>query len=211
MLEGLEAVLAELRQQGNDEAGVEAARQQHADRHVGDRSAFHGDPEVRGPRSAGRPRSAAVSAHGTAPSSNGRATSHRARWCARWRLKLANSEEDRAWRRYNGVEGQVVVDRNRVEVGVDPTAGEEGGNVEAKRSRPGCSVRYSGLIPSRSRARTRRREACSYRAKANMPAKWSTQSVPHHRVGLQDHLGVRMGEKRVPVARSSSARSCLWL
>ena len=44
--EGLEAVLAELRQQGNDEAGVEAARQQHADRHVGDRSAFHGDPEL---------------------------------------------------------------------------------------------------------------------------------------------------------------------
>ena len=62
-------------------------------------------------------------------------------------------------------------------VSTSPPASSAGSD-EAKRSRCGFSVRYSGLIPSRSRPRVSTPVSRSATANANMPRKWSTQSVP---------------------------------
>jgi hypothetical protein len=51
--------------------------------------------------------------------------------------------------------------------------------VDANRSRPGGSAKYSGLIPSRSRASVSTPLSRSAIAKANMPLNRSTQPGPH--------------------------------
>ena len=63
-------------------------------------------------------------------------------------------------------------------------------------------------MPSRSRASTSRPVACSTMAKANMPRKWSTQSVPHCAYALPITSVSEVEKNRCPWP-SSSARSCL--
>ena len=74
------------------------------------------------------------------------------------------------------------------------------GSVEAKRSAPPTSARYSGLMPRRSRASSSRPLSRSTRAKENMPMKRSTQRSPQRRVRLGDHLGVARREEPVALA-----------
>jgi hypothetical protein len=52
------------------------------------------------------------------------------------------------------------------------------GSVDAKRSPPGSSAVYSGLMPKRSRTSVVRPLSRSWATKANMPCRRSTQASP---------------------------------
>ena len=109
---------------------------------------------------------------------------------------------------HDRVEAHVVVQRDRVDRGVDAAAGQQRGQRRRRIAAGRRSARrYSGLMPSRSRPRTSRpgvaAPAC---ANANMPKKWSTQCDAPAVVGLRDHLGVGRGQEAVAVARELVAQ-----
>ena len=90
-----------------------------------------------------------------------------------------------------------------------PPPATSAGSVEANRiPPPGPSATYSGLIPSRSRARITRPVSASHRAKANMPLKRSSIPSRHSAQPLRI-TSVSDVEAKVCPARSSSARSSL--
>ncbi len=128
--EGLQAVLTRLGEQPDDQAGVQATRQQAADGDVGDEAALDrgaqrgedrvlpvglrpvgalgGALEDRLPVGLLRSRAVGLDAHDGA------------------RLAACARPQDRARRGHHRVEAQVVVQRDRIEVGVHPARGDQG-------------------------------------------------------------------------------------
>ena len=86
------------------------------------------------------------------------------------------------------------------------TSGRNGSSAltsDANTNVPLTTEKYSGLMPSRSRAQNSR--SPSQIAKANMPRKWSTQSGPHRRYAARiTSVSVWLRNCQVP---SSSRRS----
>jgi len=118
-------VLALLGQQRHHDRGVDAARQQHADGHVGDHAAFHGGAQrihQRGFPVAVRPgRFGGVAAEIRCPVDGvGVRTVGLDRPHGR-RRKLAHAAVDRQRRRHHGVKSHVVVQRLAVQFGVNFT------------------------------------------------------------------------------------------
>ena len=110
MLKVCRPVLAALGEQADDQARVEPAGEQHADRHVGDLPSLDGEAQRRrGRRPASR--AASMSARGVAarrspgPSSGGRSGGRRARCAGPWPASSRRTlGEDRARRRHDRVE-----------------------------------------------------------------------------------------------------------
>ena len=65
-----------------------------------------------------------------------------------------------------------------ISVSIPPPA-SSAGSVLAKRSAPGTSATYSGLMPSRSRASTTRPLSRSTMTTANIPSRCSANRSPH--------------------------------
>ena len=75
---------------------------------------------------------------------------------------------------------------------IPPPPASNAGRVEAKRSAPSTSARYSGLIPSRSRPSTTRPDAVLDDRKREHADQVIGKALGAPVVkGLQDHLGVR--------------------
>ncbi len=124
--EGREPALSVLREQGDDQTRVETPRQEDPDRNVRHHAALHGDAQRIAHRlgpifglPAGEARVTRVVrppiALGDAPPV-GRDDHYRRR------RQLAHALQDRARGRHRRVPGQVVVQRNRVELGVHTSA-----------------------------------------------------------------------------------------
>ena len=81
-----------------------------------------------------------------------------------------------------------------------PPPASSAGSDDANRIRWASSVRYSGLMPSRSRPSSTRPLSRSTIANANMPVQVVDEAVAPVVVGLEQHLGVAVREEPVAVA-----------
>ena len=129
--EGLQAGLPGLRQQGDDDRAVQPARQQHADRHVGDQTPFHrlaqrGQHGVL-PVALRHPLVAGLRAEDRFPIGFLDAAPVRLQGQQGGRRQLAHALQDGPRRRHDGVEAHVLVEPDRVDRGVDVAAGQQGG------------------------------------------------------------------------------------
>ena len=124
-------VLARLGEQADDQAGVDAARQQAANRDVGDQATFDREAQRRENRVLpilfGPVGAVVVPGEVRRPVRRGRSTPVGFDGDERCRRHLGNPAQDRVRRRHDGVERQVVVQRNLVDAGVDAAAGKQRG------------------------------------------------------------------------------------
>ncbi len=136
--DGLEAdgergqpVLARLGEQPDDQAGVDAARQQAAHRHIGDKAPFDRDAQ-RGqnrvlPIAFGPVRPFVAAAEVGRPVRRGGGRTVGLDRNERRGRYLAHPAQDRVRRRHHRMEGEVVVQRDGVDAGVDAAAGQQRG------------------------------------------------------------------------------------
>ena len=143
--ERLQPVLTGFGQQPDDQAGVDAARQQASDRYVGDQPALDREPQ-RGenrvlPIAFGPVRPVLAAAEVGLPVRRRGATTVGLDRDERGRRDLADSAQDGARRRYDGVERQVAgaAQPGSIRVSTPPPASSAGSD-EAKRTRCASSV-----------------------------------------------------------------------
>ncbi len=121
--------LPQLGEQRHDQARIDAAREQHADRHVGDHAALDGSAQrgfnhrfaFRGRQRGQRD----VRAHWQRPVDAVAAGTIRREGGNRRRRQLAHAGQDCVRRRHHGVPAHVMMQRDRIDVGVDVTAGQQ--------------------------------------------------------------------------------------
>ena len=113
---------------------------------------------------------------------------------------------------HDGVEGQVVVQRDRVERRCRRRRRpRSAGRVEAKRSAPSTSARYSGLTPEPVAGQERPAGRALDDAEGEHPEQVVDDVRAPLAVALEDDLGVRGRGERVARARAAPSRSSRWL
>ena len=200
--EGVEILLAQLGEQGHQQAGVEPAGEQNAHRHVGDLVAPPNRPAqqlVGGfdpllfavgalqafggelPVAAAGAMAVAVDAHPMG------------------RAQLAHPAQDGARRRHHAVEGELEMDGFGIEAGVHPTGGEQGLGIGGEAEAPLVAGPVAGLD---AKAVPGQKEA----AIAHVPDRQGEHAVEMGRrlfapftVGLEDHFGVAVGKEVIPL------------
>ena len=177
-------VLALLGQQRHHDRGVDATRQQHAHGHIGDHPAFHRGtqrihhsdlPVADRPGRPGRVAAELGCSSTRCRRANRRAGSPAplpAEACAH-RGRSSSAPAPQSGRSCSGAarSGPVRCRRHRHRAAHAPWT-----RTAAARASP---ARYSGLMPSRSRASVTTPESRSAIANANMPLNRSTQRMPH--------------------------------
>ena len=199
--EGLQVLLAGLGEQRDDQAGIDAPRQQHADRHVGDHAPVHRQPQRReqpfaplvcrhvdvrvGALVVHLPVDVVLHAAVRLDDPDG------------GRRQLLDALEDRPRGGHHGMERHVVVQADPVDLGVDAAAGDEGGQGggEAQLAR-----RLGDVERLDAEAVTGQHDAAAV-ALEDGEGEHAVEALHAGRsprvIRLQDHLGVGVREERI--------------
>ena len=193
-----EASLALLGQQGDDEAGVEPAGEEHAHRDIGDETPANRQAECRfdrlppiGSRRVRRRRCAPGRRGGPwvpvlplpAPPVG---LDHE----QGGRRKLADAGEHRPGRRHDGVEGQVVVEPDGIDRGVDPACGHQRGDAGGEPQSAVDVGQVEGLDPEPVPGEDDPARVPFREAEGEHPGEAVDQALPPPVPALEEHLGV---------------------
>ncbi len=197
-------MLARLGEQPDDKAGVDAARQQASDGDVGDQTALDRDAQRREngvlPIAFGPVGPVVATAEVGFPVRRGRAAAVRLDRDQRRRRHLGHAAQDRARRRDDGVEGQVVVQGDGVDPGVDAAAGEQRG----QRRREADARRVLGEVQRLDAEPVAAEQHPAAVALDDREGEHALEAVDEAVapvvVGLEQDLGVAVGEEAVAVA-----------
>ena len=211
--EGRQAALAALREQRDDEARVEPARQQHADGHVGDHATLDGQPQLGeqrllplavGQRARGA-NEARTPVDGRALAPVGLDDPHRGG------RQLAHAREDGVRRGNHRVEGHVVVQGRAIDRGVDAARRQQRrqGRREPQPARTARQV--EGLYPQPVARHHQAAAVALDDDEGEHPQEPLDAGRAPAVIRLDDHLGVRGREEAVAEALElarAGRRSC---
>ncbi len=199
----MQAVLAGFGEQADDEAGIDAARQQASDGHVGHQPALDGDPQGLENRVLpvlfGPVGGLLAAAEVRFPVGGRRRAAVRLDRDQRCRWHLGHSAQDRARRRHDGVEAQVVVQCDGVDPGVDVAAGEQGGQRRREANACGVLGEVQRLDAEPVAAEEDPAAVALDDREGEHPLQVVDEAVAPVVVGLEEHLGVAVGEEAVAV------------